>query len=221
MSILEILWKYRLDFLLGLWVTLKMCLIIWPVGISLGTLLGVLGSRWKGIVGLPSRFISFILSGVPTLVFLFWLHYPCQTLLGVVVHPFYTAVAAFTIINLFLVADVVRRSLDDFPSQYIMAAKVCGLTSFQTALGIQLPIVFRQVLPSVLVIQVTMLQATLFASLISVDEVFRVAQRVNSLVYRPVEIYSALALLFLVICLPLYGIAYWLRARFSRDVSEH
>jgi ABC-type amino acid transport system permease subunit len=65
-----------------------------------------------------------------------------------------------------------------------------------------------------------MLQATLFASLISVDEIFRVAQQVNSLIYKPVEIYSMLALLFIAICVPLHLLANYLRQKYTRDYSE-
>ncbi|HEX8163560.1 MAG TPA: ABC transporter permease subunit [Pyrinomonadaceae bacterium] len=220
MSVLDILTKYRGEFLYGLWVTLKLCLLIWPIGIVVGTALGVAGAKWKLGVGIPSKVISFTLSGIPILVFLFWLHYPAQSLLKIVVNPFYTAAAALSIINVLLVADLIRGVLNDFPTQYIMAARVCGLSHQQTVLNIQLPIIFRQVLPSLLLIQVSMLQATLFASLISVDEIFRVAQRINSEVYRPVEIYTALAVLFLAVCLPLHGLAYWLKARFTRDLSE-
>ena len=60
----------------------------------------------------------------------------------------------------------------------------------------------------------------LFASLISVNEIFRVAQQINAQIYRPVEIYTALGVLFLVVCLPLNGLALWLKARFTRDLSE-
>ncbi len=201
-------------------VTLKLCLLIWPIGILVGTLLGVAGSRWKVAVGIPSKTTSFVLSGIPILVFLFWLHYPLQAMLNVVIDPFYTATAALSIVNALLVADLVRGVLNDFPKQYMMAAKVCGLSSRQIVTKIQLPLVFRQVIPSLLYIQVAMLQSTLFASLISVDEVFRVAQRINSEVYRPVEIYTSLALLFLAVCLPLHGIAGWLKNRYTRDLSE-
>lgn len=221
MGVFDILSKYREEFLLGLGVTLKLCMIVWLVGVAAGTLLGVAGARLKILIGGPSRVVSFVLGAVPILVFLFWLHYPLQSLLGVVIEPFYTAAAALTIINTFLVADLVRGVLRDFPTQYLQAARVCGLSPRQTVLWIQLPIVLRQVLPTLLLIQVSMLQATLFASLISVDEVFRVAQRINSEVYRPVQIYTALALLFLAICMPLHGLAYWLRMRFTRDLSEH
>jgi len=66
--------------------------------------------------------------------------------------------------------------LNDFPMQYVMAAQICGLSHRQTVLKIQLPIIFRQAIPTLLLIQVSMLQASLFASLISVDEIFRVAK---------------------------------------------
>jgi len=65
-----------------------------------------------------------------------------------------------------------------------------------------------------------MLQATLFASLISVEDLFKVAQRINSMIYKPVEIYSALGIFFLLVCLPLNGLALWLKKRFTRNLSE-
>jgi ABC-type amino acid transport system permease subunit len=65
-----------------------------------------------------------------------------------------------------------------------------------------------------------MLHATLFASLISVEEIFRVAQRINSTIYRPIEIYTALALFFLMVCLPINLLASYLKRRYTRDLSE-
>ena len=68
--------------------------------------------------------------------------------------------------------------------------------------------------------QVVMLHATLFASLISVEEIFRVAQRINSSIYRPVEIYTALACFFLLVCLPINLLAVHLKNTYTRDMSE-
>ena len=65
-----------------------------------------------------------------------------------------------------------------------------------------------------------MLHATLFASLISVEELFRVSQRINSTIYRPIEIYTALALFFLVVCLPINLFAVYLKRYYTRDLSE-
>jgi len=137
-----------------------------------------------------------------------------------VIDPFYTASFALSLINVFMVCDIVRNAVADFPRQYLVAARVCGMSRLDALRHIEAPIIFRQILPPLLMAQVTMLQCTLFASLISVDEIFRVAQRINATIYRPVEIYTALGLLFLAVCLPLNGLAIWLKARFTRNLSE-
>jgi polar amino acid transport system permease protein len=220
MNAIDILIKYQSAFTGGLITTFQLAAIIWSCGLAIGGLLGSLGAKWTRAVGIPCRIISFSLSGVPILVFLFWLHYPLQSLLGVVIDPFITAALTLSIINIFAVADVIRGVLLDFPAQYVIAGRVCGMTPVQILQHIQLPIVLRQTVPVLLIIQVNMLQATLFASLISVPEIFRVAQQINSQIYKPVEIYTALGIVFLAICLPINGLALWLKAKYTRDFSE-
>lgn len=220
MTFIDILVKYQNAFAEGLATTFRLSFTIWFFGLLGGTLLGILGTKQKTIIGIPCRLASFALSGMPILVFLFWLHYPLQALLGIVIDPFVTAAVTLSLINIFAVADVVRSVLSDFPRQYVIAGQVCGMTPIQILLYIQLPIVLRQSVPVLLMLQVNMLQATLFASLISVNEIFRVAQQINSQIYKPVEIYTALGVLFLAICLPMNGLALWLKARFTRDFSE-
>jgi len=219
MTVFDILTNYYPAFLKGLAVTLQLCLIIWSSGLVLGGALGLAGARF-GAVGWFSRLFSFILGGIPLLVFPFWLHYPAQAMFDLVIDPFYTAAFTFAVVNIFAVADVVRVALADFPQQYLTAAKVTGLTRRQTVFRIQLPLILRSVLPTLLLLQVSMLHITLFASLISVEELFRVAQRINAQIYRPVEIYTALGLFFLAVCLPVNGFAFWLKRRFTRDTSE-
>jgi len=218
-SVWDILVNYHIAFLKGLLVTLELCAIIWGSGLLLGSLLGLAGSRYPG-VAVPSRIFSFLLGGIPLLVFLFWLHYPAQAMFNLVIDPFYTAAFTFSLVNIFGVADVVRGALIDFPKQYLTAAKVTGLSREQTVLKIQMPLILRQTLPALLFLQVAMLHTTLFASLISVEEIFRVAQRINAQIYRPVEIYTALGVFFLAVCLPVNGFAYWLRQKFTRNISE-
>ena len=153
-------------------------------------------------------------------MFLFWAHYPLQVLLQTVIDPFLTATAVLTIVNSLAVFECVRTTLDEFPKQYLTAAKVCGIPPLAAIVRIQLPIVLRQLLPALLPLQVAMLHASLFASLISVEEIFRVAQRVNASVYKPVEIYTALGFFFLLITLPLNGTAALLKRYYTRSFSE-
>ena len=49
---------------------------------------------------------------------------------------------------------------------------------------------------------------------------FRIAQRINATIYKPVEIYTALGLFFLAVSLPVNGLARLLKERYTRDISE-
>ncbi len=220
MSVFDILINYHIAFLQGLRVTLALCGVVWFFGLSGGIALGAIGAYRRQTWGRFIRGASFAFSAIPALVVLFWLHYPAQALFGVVIDPFYTASLTLGLVNLFAVAETVRQAMVDFPKQYVTAGRVSGMSGRQIIRYIQLPILFQQLLPSLLVLQVGVLHASLFASLISVEEIFRVAQRINSLIYRPIEIYTALAVFFLMVCLPINLFAAWLKKRATRDYSE-
>lgn len=220
MDILRILAQYHEGLLSGLRVTLALCVIVWTVGLTVGSAIGLLGARHAESVGRIASVLSFVVSGVPILVLLFWLHYPVQAMLGVVIDPFKTAAAALSVVNVFAVSDTVRAGVSRFPAELVIAGRVYGLSTRDIVRYVQAPLILRQIAPTMLMIQVNMLQATLFASLISVDEIFRQAQRINAVEYKPVEVYSALAIFFLMVCLPLNGIALVLQRRFRRDLSE-
>jgi ABC-type amino acid transport system permease subunit len=220
MSIIEIIEIYQIAFKDGLFVTLKMCLLVWGVGISLGSILAILANR----VPYPFYYLftsfTFVLLAIPLLVILYWLHFPLQKLLGVVIDPFYTATLTLTLVNTFLTYQIVISALRSLPKQYLNVAKVLGVTKTNILRRIQFPLIMRQAIPGVLTLQVFMLQSSIFASLISVEEIFRKAQRINAIVQKPVEIYTAMAILFVVICLPLYFLAYYFSKKYSRDYSE-
>ncbi len=219
MSVLDILLNYYPTLLGGLLVSLELFLSVSVLGIFFGVMFGMLGAQ-NPAVGTLVKVTSFLVAGVPLLVLLYWFYYPFQQLLGVSVSPFLTATCTLAIVNIAAVAELVRRALMDFPKQYIIAAQMAGLSSGQIFKQIQFPMIFRQVIPSLLTTQLFVLQCTLFASLISVQEIFRVAQNLNAVLYRPIEIYTTLALFFMLVLAPLYYLAYYLREKFTRDFSE-
>jgi ABC-type amino acid transport system permease subunit len=220
MSVFEIISKYRVELLQGLSITLKLCLLVYPIGIILGTLFGIARHKWKLFVGIPSNILGIILSSIPIIVFLFWLHYPLQYILNIVINHFITSTFALSIVMIFMVSEIIKNALNDFPKELLQAAKVCGLSNKISIIKIQLPLVYRLVLPSILVAMINILQATLFTSLISVNEIFRVAQQINADIYKPVEIYTALAIFFVAICATLNIFAYWLKSKYKWSVSD-
>ena len=215
----SILAQYFEAWMRGLSVTLQLASIIWVAGLTGGAALAMLSRRWQR-VGMTVRVFSFVLSGVPILVLLFWFHYPAQQALGAVIDPFWTACFVLTVVNIAAVEQVVTSTWRSLPREFFDAARVCGLSPRIILRRIEVPLLLRQLIGPLLLSQVVMLHMTLFASLISVDEIFRMAQRINAEVYRPVEVYSLLGIFFLAVSLPLNAAALYLRRRYSRDLSE-
>jgi ABC-type amino acid transport system permease subunit len=203
----------------GIVVTLKLSLIVWLAGLLLGGILGVVGARWR-LVGAFGYTLTFILGSIPIIVTLMWLNYPAQSLLGIVAPPFWTASFALSLVNIFSVSEIVRAAITSFPREFNVIGLVSGMSQMQVLRFITFPLLIRQILPPLLFSQVTILQATLFASLISVDEIFRVTQQINAVTYQPVTLYTALAVLFLIVCAPINALALYLKKRFGRDMSE-
>lgn len=218
-TIWHIIVQYRGGLLSGLLVSLCLVAIVWISGLTLGVFFGWHGHQ-KLSTGYFLKVLWFLISSSPILVILLWLHFPLQEILGVVIKPFITAAAGLSLINIIFVAAIVKDTLNELPSQYFIAGKVSGLSEKEIFTQIKFPLMIRAAIPQLLFLQVAMLQATIFASLISVEEIFRVAQRINSMIYKPIEIYTTLALFFIAICLPLNLIAYWLKNKYTRNFSE-
>lgn len=211
----QVLIQYHHLLLEGFLTTLKLLGLIVVIGIPLGTLLGIIGGRYSTELGNVIKGARFITKIIPVLVLLFWLHYPLQGLLGIVVDPFWTSALALGFINIIAVAAVVQVELQLLPKSYREAGVTLGMSSNQIVRYVELPLLMRRLLPQLLLVQATMLEYTLFTSLISVPELFRTAQTINAMIYQPVAIYSLLVLFFLIILAPIHLLISWIQRRYT------
>lgn len=216
---IELLIRYAPAFLQGAGVTAFIAVVVWVVGIAAGVAVGAAASRSSPILLAALKFLALAVGAIPILVLLMWLHYPAQAILGVVIDPLLTTIVALCFVNTVFVADAVQRVISNFPQEWGMAARASGLPAQVTLRKIVLPLAARQLVGPIVLIQITMLHATLFGSLISVGELFRTVQRINAIEYLPVELYTFLAVFFFIICAPLHVVATALSRRYASDLS--
>lgn len=217
-STLSLIGRYFPALLDGALTTLELAGIAWVGGLVLGTGLGVWRASRTGAAARGGLAIAALaVSSVPVMVYLLWFHYPLQAALGIEVRPFVTAAFVITAYNALAVSEAVRGAIDDLPVAYAMAARVNGIPRRLFLREVVVPLAFRAALPGYLVSQVAVLHMTLFASLISVDELFRVTQRINAIEYDAVGIFSLLGLFYFVLSFPLLLLARWAGWRLARD----
>ncbi|MCP4523682.1 MAG: ABC transporter permease subunit [Candidatus Gracilibacteria bacterium] len=198
----------------GIVVTLKICAYVWGIGIVYGVIFAFIGHKYIYVRKIFSVF-SFILGGIPVLILLFWFHYPFQSLMGVVIDPFYTTIFCLGLVNIFIVFSLISKELMQIDKEYGQIAKVFGNSIYKIFFHIELPLVFKRNISPILLAQVNMMHMSLFGSIISVNEILRVAHQINSISYQTIEIYTIVGVIFLLISLPLNGIALLLNKRYN------
>jgi polar amino acid transport system permease protein len=207
-GILSLIRRYHEALVEGSLTSLELAAIAWTGGLVLGVTLGIWrASKSRGAKRRGVTLFSTVASSIPVMVYLLWCHYPLQAALGINVPPFITAATVFTFYNALAIGEVVRTAVEDLPVAFSMAAQATGVPRRVYIRFIMIPLALRAALPSYLVSQVAVLHMTLFASLISVDELFRVTQRINALEYNAVGVFSLLALFYFVLSFPLLLVA--------------
>ena len=108
--------------------------------------------------------------------------------------------------------EVFRAGLTAIPKGIIEAGQAIGLTRTQIKLKIQLPIMFRNVLPSMSNYMISLFKDTSIAASITIPELTYQARKLNVETFRVFEAWITAAVLYVVVC---YAIAFLLR-KFER-----
>ena len=112
-------------------------------------------------------------------------------------------------------SDVFRAGLQAIPRGVIEAGQAIGLTRFQIRWSIQMPIMFRNVLPSMSNFLISLFKDTSLAASITVHELTYFARKLSVETFRVFEAWLTAAVLYVVTC---YLVAYLLR-KLERKLS--
>lgn len=132
-----------------------------------------------------------------------WIFYAFPTLSGIQLPGFESALAALALISSAFVAEIVRGGIEAIPKGQIEAAEVLGMNRMQIITSIVLPQVFMMNAPAFMGEFTTSIKDSTLAVIIGVNELLHSTSTAATISYRPMELYTALGLLFLLVILPL------------------
>jgi polar amino acid transport system permease protein len=99
--------------------------------------------------------------------------------------------------------EIYRAGIQTVPTGHTEAAKVLGLSPRQTFIRIVLPQAVRNVLPPIVNNLVDLIKLSSLASVFAVAEITRKATELSASTFRPLEIFTFVALMYFFICWPL------------------
>ncbi len=184
----------------GLWMTLKLCVVVVPLGIAGGLLVATLNTlpyRWLRVALIA--YVDFF-RAFPPLVLLVFVYYGLP-FLGLELSDIAAVALAFLLNTSSFYGKIFRAGIESIGRGQWEAARSSGLSGFQTMRFIILPQAVRNVLPDLLSNTLEVIKLTSLASVVALPELLRMARVAQGLTYNPTPLVLA-ALIYLVLLAP-------------------
>ena len=164
----------------------------------------------------PLRFVAIsfgeVIRNTPILVQLLWVYYVLPIVFGLDISALAAIIIGLSVYSSAFIAEVYRAGIQAAPVGHREAAQVLGMTPLQSFYRIVLPQAVRMTLPPLAANFVQLIKYSSLGAVISVSEITRRGMELSSSIFRPLEIFTFVAVVYFFICWPLaMGIRYWER----------
>jgi len=212
--------QYKYVFLQGALVTLWLTLLVVFFGTILGIIVGLIRRSNVPFIPTIAKIYIELFRAFPILILLIWFYYVAPIILGIQFSPFLTAVIVLSISLSAFVAETFRAAVESIPKNQFESGITLGLSQMQTMFYIILPQAVKNMLPNLLGLYVEQLKNTSLASVIAVGEILHQASTISSTTYRPLEIYSVVAVIYLILVIPFSLLTSWIEKRMNRKMRK-
>lgn len=209
-------WAHRDMLFAGAWGTLKIAVVAILLGVLIGALLAVMRLSGKPWLARPALWFTEFYRNTPPLVHFFWAFYGLPVLLGISLDPYAAAIIALSTQSGAFYAEVMRGGLISIERGQWEGARAIGMKPAQVVRRIILPQAAVRMLPPFMERSFELIKTTALASTLAYSDLMYQAMQVNSITFRPLEVYSFVAVLFFVTLLTLSILARGLETRLSR-----
>jgi glutamine transport system permease protein len=182
---------------------LELTILIAVAGLVGGTVLGVLAAvalnygSW--LLAAPAQAYVALIRGTPIVVQVMFVYFALPIMLGIRLSAPSAAIITLVVNSGAYTAEIVRGALDSVPAGLREAGLAMGLNFRSVLTYVIAPIAFRRALPAMGNQVVAVVKDTSIFLVIGVGELTRRGQEIMSQNFRAVEIWTAVALIYLVV----------------------
>lgn len=204
-SSFEFKWSAMIDALPTLMQGVKYTLLISLLGIFLGFIIGIFAglarvSANKIIYSIATVYIELI-RGTPLMVQALYIYFALPLIFGIRIDPLVAGVATIAINAGAYISEIIRGAIQSVDKGQAEAGRSLGLSKMKTFRYIVWPQAFKRMLPSLGNQFIISLKDTSLLTVIGVGELTRQGTIVVSANFRAVEVYTMVAILYLVMTL--------------------
>lgn len=186
----------------GLLVTLGYTVATIFIGLVIGLLVGLgrLSRSW--LLNIPLVAFIEVFRCTPLLVQIVWFYYALPVLLGIQIPATAAAMMTLSCYTGAFYAEIFRGGIISIEQGQWDAARALGLRPWQMMRRVILPQAVRRMIPPFVNQSITQLKNTSLVSTIAVPDLLYNGTLVTADTYRPLEVYTVVALIYFAILFP-------------------
>jgi polar amino acid transport system permease protein len=191
----------------GLGVTVLYTVLTVLAGLAIGLAAGILRTTAPRWVSIPLRGYIEVFRCTPLLVQLVWVYYALPVLIGV---DMSATTACFLTLSLYagsFYAEIFRGGIEAIDRGQWEAGQAIGMRQSRIFRRIILPQAIQVMVPSLINQTIMQLKNTSLVSTVAVGDLLYQGSVITAASYRPLEVYTTIAVLYFVVLFPLTLIA--------------
>lgn len=204
---------------LGLWTTLKLTILCVLLGTSLGFVIGLARAGRNAVLRVSATAFVEFFRGTPVLIQLFWIFFCLPLVLGMELSNFVSATIALTLYMGAITSETFRSSLRAVGAEQMDACIALGLPRRTQILNVILPQAVLRAAPTLLSNCISLFKESALVSAVGMADLMFVGQNISNNTARPVEVLTAVALVYFVIAFPLTRLVTLIERRMLKKLS--
>ena len=191
----------------GLLVTVLYTVTTVAAGLAIGLVVGIVRTNAPRWISVPLRAYIEIFRCTPLLVQVIWVYYALPVLIGV---DMSAATACFLALTLYagsFYAEIFRGGIESVDRGQWEAGRAIGMRRAKIFRRIILPQAITVMIPSFINQTIMQLKNTSLVSVVAVGDLLYQGTVITAASYRPLEVYTTVAILYFVILFPLTLVA--------------
>ena len=183
--------------------TLGLTLLSIVIGTLLGAVFGVAVLSANNTLRVLARAYIEAFLALPILVIIVWAYYVIPTLYpGLTLSGFTCAVLGLSLSLSAFVAEICRAGIGSIPAGEVEVAYCLGMKKSNILRHIIIPQALRKMWPPLMGQYITCYKMSTLASIVAVNELLHTGGIIIAQTYQPIEIYTAIAVIFIITIVP-------------------
>ncbi len=208
--------RYTHLFLVGIATTLAYTIGTVLLGLLIGLVLGMARLSKSRLVNAPLVAFIEVFRCTPLLVQIVWFYYALPVILGIQIPATVAAVLVLSLYTGAFYAEIFRGGIVSIEPGQWDAARALGLRWRHVMRCVVLPQAVRRMVPPFMNQSIIQLKNTSLISTIAVPDLLYQGSLITADTYRPLEVYTVVALIYFALLFPATRLVQWWEGRLAR-----